>query len=126
MDYNRDRWGLASVSQRVGEQQETSRNFLSQRLGSDGAGEATVQLGTLAPLLLRGPGSYALSVVKQFAATPEFLRLEERQRGCQMEETVTDCHQRHLLAASLETCSCIPFHLRQFSPQVGQIIIQPF
>ena len=73
----------------------------------------------LAPLRLYGGGTYTLSDVKEIDGTKEFIKLAEKAGQCQNKETKENCQTRKYLTQGMETCSCTPYKLRNFTKMVS-------
>ena len=65
-----------------------------------------VSIGTLAPFHAYGPGSYALTSVKQIDATDEFLSMSKEKRKCE-QENFQNCQER-LFNERIKQCDCVP------------------
>ena len=71
--------------------------------------KAKVQINTLSPYTGFGGGIYKMSVVKRMTAKDDFLKMELKDRKCEV-ELYEDCRTRKLF----EECNCVPWELSRF------------
>ena len=71
-----------------------------------------------APLRLYGPGSYALTDVKEISGTERYLKIAEKKGICQSDEVMEDCLARKYIEAGEKECNCTPYWLRDYSKNV--------
>ena len=75
--------------------------------------KAKVQINTLSPYIGFGGGIYKMSVVKRMTAKEDFLKMELKDRKCEV-ELYEDCRTRRLL----EECNCVPWELSRFQVDI--------
>ena len=51
--------------------------------------------------------------MKEIEVTNEFLSLDEKDIGCQNDETINDCETREYVDVLMSQCKCLPFSIRQ-------------
>ena len=67
----------------------------------------------LEPLTLLGEGSYNLNVVKDISATDEFLEMDVKERGCQVEIPYENCTTSKAIDSIIQKCHCLPSYLNK-------------
>ena len=109
LDYNED------LSLRVTSNEEQGGSLSKEKMNFDTAKEsaqrenAKIQINTLSPYIGFGGGSYRMSVVKRMTAKDQFLKMELKDRSCEV-ELYEDCRTRKLL----EECNCVPWEFSGF------------
>ena len=84
-------------------------------VGSIQGSSAKVQINTLSPYINFGGGIFTTSVVKRMTAKEDFLRMELKDRNCEV-EVYGDCSTRKLF----EICNCAPWEVSWFQvPNLG-------
>ena len=61
-----------------------------------------------------GEGEYNLNALREIRVTKSFLEMQDKDRGCQIVETIQDCSTRHYIDSLTKECSCIPLSLQLF------------
>ena len=72
-----------------------------------------IHINTLSPYTGFGGGVYKMSVVKRMTAKEDFLKMELKDRKCEV-ELYEDCRTRKLF----EKCKCVPWELHKQGFQV--------
>ena len=112
LDYNEDRSIQTSLHKK--EKLEGSRREL--KLGTAYKAlrtmEAKVQIETLSPHIGFGGGKYKMTGVKRMSAKSDFLKMDSKVRGCEV-DLYEDCRANRML----EECKCTPWELAMY--QVG-------
>ena len=120
LDYNEDRSLKLQMHKRL---EQALSNFMNRAINSklnlDTAVEslqgssAKIQINTLSPYVGFGGGSYQMSVVKRMTAKEDFLKMELKDRKCEVEH-YEDCRTRKLF----EECNCAPWELSRFQVEI--------
>ena len=58
---------------------------------------------------------YNLNALKEIMVQESFLTLDKDVRGCQDDESLSDCTTTNYLKALLNICGCYPLHLKMKS-----------
>ena len=66
------------------------------------------------PIILYGPGNYALTDIKEIKTTADYLGLGEEVTECQQVEEYDKCAARKYRERVLEECHCSPMALKSF------------
>ena len=82
------------------------RSLQASSVGGIQSPSAKVQINTLRPYINFGGGIFAMSVVKRMTAKEDFLKMELKDRNCEV-ELYEDCRTRKLL----EKCNCVPWEV---------------
>ena len=61
-----------------------------------------------------GEGEYNLNALREIRVTKSFLEMQDKDRGCQIVETIQDCSTRHYIDSLTKECSCIPLSHQLF------------
>ena len=113
LDYNEDR-SLQSLSNMTKANKSSNRTLdFGTALGSIQGSLAKVQINTLSPYTGFGGGIYKITVVKRMTAKEDFLKMELKDRKCEV-EFYGDCRARKLF----EKCNCVPWELHRHGFQV--------
>ena len=76
-----------------------------------------------APVIRYGGGNFGLKNLKEIKVTSSFLGLEEDIRKCGGEQTKVDCNTEYLMKEIVETCKCVPLHIKDFNLPGNNVII---
>ena len=69
---------------------------------------------TLEPVELIGEGEYNLNALKEIEVTDSYLGLDQKDRGCQNEESQINCKSRLYINHLTDKCGCLPFSMKLF------------
>ena len=109
LDYNDDRSIQALSNLTKNANSPNSTLDFGTAIGSIQGSSAKIQINTLSPYVGFGGGSYQMSDVKRMTAQEDFLKMELKDRKCEV-ELYEDCRTRRLL----EKCNCVPLELSIF------------
>ena len=70
-----------------------------------------------------GEGEYNLNVLKEIKVTDSYLGLDQRERGCQNEESPDTCTTRKYHKTILGKRGCLPVNIRLFNEVFLLIIV---
>ena len=62
-----------------------------------------------------GEGNYELGNIQMVETTEDFKTMSQSVRECQTETTFEDCVTKKYLELLIKRCSCLPFHLQNYS-----------
>ena len=113
MDYNEDRsMQVLSNQTKVAKSSNRTLDFDTAVESIQGS-SAKVQINTLLPYIGFGEGIYKMSVVKRMTAKEDFLKMELKDRKCEV-ELYEDCRTRKVF----DKCNCVPWELHKQGFQV--------
>ena len=123
LDYNEDRSLQVSPDK---EDNARSANWtlnFGTAVESIQGSSAKIAINTLSQYTGFGGGIYKLTDVKRMTAKEDFLKMELKDRNCEV-ELYEDCRTRKLL----EECNCVPWELRGFQVQTAfnEFFLKPF
>ena len=114
LDLNEER-SLQVPSNKTADSKSKNGELNFEIVGSIQGSSAKVQINTLSPYINFGGGIFTMSVVKRMTAKEDFLRMELKDRNCEV-EVYEDCRTRKLF----EKCNCAPWEVSWFQvPNLG-------
>ena len=113
LDYNEDR-SLQAFSNGTKAAVSSNRTLdFDTAVGNLQGSKAKVQINTLSPYIGFGGGIYKMSVVKRMTAKEDFLKMDLKDRKCEV-ELYEDCRTRKLF----KECNCVPWEISSFQVQL--------
>ena len=76
-----------------------------------------------APVTRFGGGNFGLKNLKELKVTSSFLGLEEDIRKCGGKQTKVECSTDYFMKEIVETCKCVPLHIKEFKLPGNNVII---